>query len=109
MTHDTGDEHEETGEEPTGNERTVDDQPNDESDHAAEQASDPGVGADGDDAETDELREQLARMREEADRIASLGTGDEQVDAAEKFAEDAGALDERIGAAARDADDDRSV
>lgn len=55
----------------------------------------------------DELRESLAGMREEADRIATLGTGEEQVEAAERFAEDAGRLDEQIGSIARAADDER--
>jgi hypothetical protein len=55
----------------------------------------------------DELRESLATMREEADRIAGLGTGQEQVEAAEQFAEDAGRLDEQIGSSARAADDER--
>lgn len=58
------------------------------------------------DAVTDSLREALGTMREEADRIATLGTGEEQVAAAEKFAEDAGTLDEQVGAAARDHDGD---
>ena len=62
----------------------------------------------GEDETTDRLREQLGEMREEADRIGELGTGTEQVEAAERFAEAAGRLDEQIGAAARDADDDRS-
>ena len=61
----------------------------------------------GDDAATDALRESLVEMRAEADRIAGLGTGAEQVEAAEQFAEAAGTLDEQVGAAARDADDDR--
>ncbi len=56
------------------------------------------------DVVTDELRESLGQMREEADRIAALGTGNEQVEAAERFAEDAGTLDEQVGAAARAAD-----
>ncbi len=58
------------------------------------------------DAVADSLREALGSMREEADRIATLGTGDEQVAAAEQFAEDAGKLDEQVGAAARSADAD---
>ncbi len=53
------------------------------------------------DPATDTLRESLGSMREEADRIATLGTGEEQVEASEKFAEDAGTLDEQIGAASR--------
>lgn len=61
-----------------------------------------------DDAQTDELRESLTQMRSEADRIATLGSGQEQVEAAEQFAEGAGRLDEQIGAAARAADDDRN-
>ena len=52
------------------------------------------------------LRNALGSMRSEADRIAVLGTGQEQVEAAEQFAEDAGRLDEQIGGAARSADDD---
>ncbi|MCB0879136.1 MAG: hypothetical protein KDC46_09180 [Thermoleophilia bacterium] len=60
----------------------------------------------GEDETTDVLRERLVEMRAEADRIAELGTGAEQVEAAERFAEDAGALDEQVGAAARDTDDD---
>lgn len=63
----------------------------------------------GDDQASDELRERLVEMRAEADRIASLETGDEQVEAAERFAEAAGRLDEQVGAAARDADDDRNA
>jgi acetylornithine/succinyldiaminopimelate/putrescine aminotransferase len=75
---------------------------------AQEQATDSTEEtASGEDRVTDELREQLAEMRAEADRIATLGTGDEQVEAAERFAGDAGTLDERIGAAARDTDEDR--
>lgn len=84
-------------------------------DEQVEEARDDQDGRDveaahgtGDDRTTDELREQLAQMREEADHIATLGTGDDQVEAAERFAEDAGKLDERIGAAAREADEDRS-
>ncbi len=69
--------------------------------------TDPGE-VDGDDAKSDALRERLGELREEADRIGGLGTGPEQVEAAERFAEDAGRLDEQLGAAARDADDDRS-
>lgn len=52
------------------------------------------------------LRTALGQMREEADRIAALDTGDEQVQAAERFAEAAGTLDEQIGSSAR-ADDER--
>lgn len=52
------------------------------------------------------LRTALGEMRGEADRIATLGTGQEQVEAAERFAEDAGRLDEQIGSSARAADDD---
>ncbi|MCW2925864.1 MAG: hypothetical protein JWM98_3268 [Thermoleophilia bacterium] len=55
----------------------------------------------------EELRTALGSMREESDRIAGLETGQEQVEAAERFAEDAGRLDESIGSAARAADDDR--
>jgi hypothetical protein len=56
------------------------------------------------DAVAESLREALGSMREEADRIATLGTGEEQVAASEQFAEDAGKLDEQVGAAARAAD-----
>ena len=56
-------------------------------------------------AVAESLRSALEAMREEADRIAALKTGDEQVTAAEQFAEGAGQLDEEIGSAAR-ADDD---
>jgi hypothetical protein len=65
------------------------------------------VPADGDDAGNDALRESLSEMRGEADRIASLGTGQEQVEAAEAFAEDAGRLDEQIGSAARAAENEQ--
>ncbi len=61
-----------------------------------------------DDSANDELRERLTEMRAEADRIGTLGTGVEQVEAAERFAEAAGALDEQIGAAARAAEEDRN-
>jgi hypothetical protein len=60
------------------------------------------------DVETEQLRDALGSMRDEADRIATLGTGQEQVEAAEQFADGAGRLDEQIGAAARAADDDRN-
>lgn len=63
------------------------------------------AGAEDDVAEN--LRGALGAMREEADRIAALGTGPEQVEAAERFAEDAGRLDEQVGSAARSADDER--
>lgn len=59
-----------------------------------------------DDAVTDGLRDALGTMRGEADRIATLETGEEQVEASEKFAADAGTLDEQIGAASRADDDD---
>jgi hypothetical protein len=59
-----------------------------------------------DDAVAESLRAALGTMREEADRIAALGTGDEQVAAAEQFAEDAGKLDEQVGSAARAAESD---
>lgn len=52
------------------------------------------------------LRAALGTMREESDRIAGLGTGEDQVVAAERFAEGAGTLDEQIGAAARNAEGD---
>jgi hypothetical protein len=73
-------------------------EPGDDHDHAT--ADEPVA----DEPVADELRESLLQMREEADRIASLETGDEQVEAAEQFAEDAGKLDEQVGAAARAAD-----
>lgn len=57
-------------------------------------------------AVAESLRTALSEMRGEADRIAGLGTGQEQVEAAEQFAEDAGRLDEQVGSAARAADDD---
>ena len=73
----------------------------------AEEQPQPDEPADGADAgASDELRGALGEMRQEADRIAALETGDEQVEAAEQFAEDAGKLDEQIGSAARAADDD---
>lgn len=53
------------------------------------------------------LRNALGNMRQESDRISSLGTGEEQVEAAEKFAEQAGELDEQIASAARADDDER--
>lgn len=52
-----------------------------------------------------ELRDALVDMRSEADRIAALGTGTDQVEAAERFADDAGRLDEQVGSAARAADE----
>lgn len=58
-------------------------------------------------AVSEELRDAFGSMREEADRIAALDTGQEQVEAAERFAEDAGRLDEGVGSAARAVDDDR--
>jgi hypothetical protein len=73
-------------------------------DEVREQGQEPAAA---EDAASDELREQLAQMREEADRIGTLGTGAEQVEAAERFAEAAGALDEQIGSAARAAEEDR--
>ena len=45
-------------------------------------------------------------MRDESRRIADLGTGDEQVAAAEGFADAAATLDEQIGSTAR-AEDER--
>lgn len=56
-------------------------------------------------AVAESLRDALGTMREEADRIATLDTGTEQVEAAEQFAADAGTFDERVGAAARAADE----
>lgn len=69
--------------------------------------SDDARAATPEGAISQELRTGLGSMREEADRIAALDTGQEQVEAAEQFAEDAGKLDEGVGAAARAADDDR--
>ena len=66
---------------------------------------DAGVSPEAEVAES--LRTALGEMRGEADRIATLGTGEDQVAAAERFAEDAGKLDEQIGSAARAADDER--
>jgi hypothetical protein len=59
-------------------------------------------------AVAESLRNALAEMREEADRIAGLETGDEQVQSAEQFAEAAGTLDEQIGSSARADNDHRS-
>ena len=86
----------ETDEAPEAPETTTPDEP-----AVAEQL------ADTDAALTDELRASLASMREEADRIASMDTGTEQVQAAEQFAEDAGRLDEQVGSVARGVDDER--
>jgi hypothetical protein len=58
-------------------------------------------------AVADSLRSALETMREESARISSLETGDEQVNAAERFAEDAGKLDEQLGSLARSDDDPR--
>lgn len=63
-------------------------------------AESPEVGV------AESLRNALGEMRTEADRIATLGTGQEQVEAAERFAEHAGRLDEQIGSSARAADDE---
>lgn len=67
---------------------------------------DPASDATPEDAVAAQLRDALGELRTEADRIASLGTGQEQVEAAERFAEDASRLDEQVGAAAREADAD---
>lgn len=67
---------------------------------------DPTSDAAPEDAVASGLRDALGELRTEADRIAGLGTGQEQVEAAERFAEDAGRLDEQVGAAARAADAD---
>lgn len=67
---------------------------------------DPASDATPEDAVATQLRDALGELRAEADRIAELGTGQEQVEAAERFAEDAGRLDEQVGAAARAADAD---
>lgn len=53
------------------------------------------------------LRNALGELRTESERIGGLGTGQEQVEAAERFAEDAGRFDEQIGSAARSAEGDR--
>lgn len=74
---------------------------------AGDAARDPVTLPDGDDARSDALREQLGEMRGEADRIAALDTGVEQVAAAEAFVDAAGALDEQVGAAARAAGERR--
>jgi hypothetical protein len=89
-------------------EREDEDQREDEGQRERERGGQREGGGDAVDADApDELRESLVQMRQEADRIATLGTGTEQVEAAERFAEDAGRLDEQVGAAARDADADR--
>ncbi|MCW2928615.1 MAG: hypothetical protein JWM86_2583 [Thermoleophilia bacterium] len=67
---------------------------------------DESVDASPEMAIAESLRTALGAMRSESDRIAELGTGVEQVEAAEQFAEDAGRLDEQVGSAARRADDD---
>lgn len=67
---------------------------------------DPASDATPEDAVASQLRDALGELRTEADRIAELGTGQEQVEAAERFADDAGRLDEQVGAAARAADAD---
>lgn len=98
------------GDAPAGDEVTGGDQPVDdhETEAAVESIDELDETADATpvDAATETLRDALGTMREEADRIATLGTGEEQVAAAEKFAEDAGTLDEQVGAAARDHDGD---
>lgn len=53
---------------------------------------------------TSALREQLKELRDEAQRVSELTTGTDKVDAAERFADAAGALDERLGAASRSTD-----
>lgn len=73
-------------------------------DAAAAEAAAADVSPEAEVAES--LRQALGEMRTEADRIAALGTGQEQVEAAERFAEDAGRLDEQVGSSARAADDD---
>jgi hypothetical protein len=67
------------------------------------------VGTSPEDAVAEQLRDALGQLRSEADRIATLGTGEQQVEAAEQFAEDAGRFDEQVGAAARAADEDASA
>ena len=80
-------------------------EPVDEHDEPIGDLDDLAGGASPEDAVAALLRDALGTMREEADRIATLGTGEEQVEAAERFAEQAGALDEQVGAASRAADE----
>lgn len=74
-----------------------------------EQEREPEVAGEADLAHgvDSQLREAVAEMRAEADAIAALPTGDEQVAAAERFTEDASQLDRQLGAAAREDDDHR--
>lgn len=67
------------------------------------------VGTSPEVAVAEQLRDALGQLRSEADRISTLGTGEQQVEAAEQFAEDAGRFDEQVGAAARAADEDASA
>lgn len=56
-------------------------------------------------AVSESLRNALEQMRDESRRIADLGTGDEQVGSAERFADAAATLDEQIGSTARAEDE----
>lgn len=67
---------------------------------------DPFADAGPEAAVSESLRNALDQMRDESRRIADLGTGDEQVAAAEGFADAAATLDEQIGSTAR-AEDER--
>lgn len=67
---------------------------------------DPFEDAGPEAAVSESLRKALDQMRDESRRIADLGTGDEQVAAAEGFADAAATLDEQIGSTAR-AEDER--
>lgn len=86
--------------------RNEDEQPEAAEQQAEQPAAQPADAPGEQDDAAQELRSALGEMRAEADRIAELGTGPDQVEAAERFAEGAGRLDEQIGAAARAADDD---
>jgi len=104
-----GDEHvQDDDQQDTGDERMADEQGGDEPQEEALGDLDAIDGADDaspTDAVAAGLRDALGSMREEADRIATLDTGEEQVEAAERFAEQAGTLDEQVGAASRAADE----
>ena len=70
-------------------------------------ALDEGLGDVGPEAAVSEsLRNALEQMRDESRRIADLGTGEEQVVAAEQFADAGATLDEQLGSSAR-AEDER--
>lgn len=87
----------------------AEEQPQPEATVVDDDAVDPDVDTADESVLPEGLRDALGDMRSEADRIAALGTGEEQVEAAERFAEGAGRLDEQIGSAARAADDDTSA